>query len=177
MLRPLSLLTLLLLSACESSPEPEDSCAGFEFPLAADGPRNHVATCTSSACGNGQNPPNSGPHCANPLPCRTYDAEQPRCGWIHNLEHGHVVFLYNCPDGCPDEVEKLKTAMQSVATGSNGVRRAVLAPDPALPQRVAALVWRRTYLADSADPQALQCLVQLQDDPQVTPEAGLACVP
>ncbi len=169
-----ALPALLLLSACDSSSDP---CEGFGIQLAPESSAQHVSSCTSAACGDGTNPPSAGPHCADTLSCRVHNAEQPRCGWLHNLEHGHVVFLYNCPEGCPDEVAKLEAAMQTVGVGGNGVRRALLAPDSQLPKRVAALLWRRAYVADSADPEALMCLLRLQDDPAVTPEAGLACKP
>jgi hypothetical protein len=42
-----------------------------------------------------------------------------------------------------------------------------------MPHRIAAILWRRAYLADSADPEALRCLLQLQD--QEAPEPGLSC--
>lgn len=174
LLRALPLL--MLLPACGSTTD-SDACAKYDFTLSPQVTSNHVSTCSSAACGDGLNPPTSGPHCPTPLSCGTYTTEQPRCAWVHNLEHGHAVFLYNCPDGCPDEVEKLKQAAKSASVGSNGVTRAVVAPDSQLPQRVAAIVWRRAYVADSADPQALECLLKFQDDPQVTPEAGLACAP
>jgi hypothetical protein len=166
-------LPLLQLSACAAS----DPCEQHDFPLAPELSSPHVSTCTSTACGNALNPPNAGPHCATTLACRSYASEQPRCSWLHNLEHGHAVFLYNCPEGCADEVAKLEEAARSVAAGTNGVRRAVVAPDPQLPSRVAALLWRRTYAADSADPQAIQCLLRFQDALETTPEPGLACAP
>jgi hypothetical protein len=165
---------LLMLSSCDSTSEP---CEEFGVRLAPETSAVHVSTCSSAACGDGNNPPSAGPHCADTLSCRVHTTEQPRCAWLHNLEHGHAVFLYNCPEGCPDEVAKLEAAMQSVAAGGNGVRRALLAPDSQLPKRVAALLWRRSYVVDSADPKALECLLRLQDDAVVTPEAGLACKP
>ena len=27
--------------------------------------------------------------------------------WVHNLEHGYIVVLYNCPSGCPADVAAL----------------------------------------------------------------------
>jgi hypothetical protein len=167
----LSLLSLPLL-ACSSS-EPE-GCERFDFPLAPQVSATHVCSSTpSTACGNGLTPPTAGSHCNLTLSCQTYDTEQPSCFWLHNLEHGHAVFLYNCPEGCPDELAKLEQARNEARVGSNGVRRAVVAPASGLPNRVAAILWRRAYLADTADPEALRCLLQLQD--QEAPEPGLNC--
>ena len=54
-------------------------------------------------------PPASGPHYNNPgidgpIPAKFYgpdDGTRPE-GWIHNLEHGAVVILYNCKMGACD---------------------------------------------------------------------------
>lgn len=172
-LLPLALLLLLVSPLLACSTDPEDACDRFTFTLAPEATATHVASCSSTACGNGLNPPTAGPHCATPLSCQAYDTEQPPCAWLHNLEHGHAVLLYNCPEGCPEEVARLEQARNEARTGANGVRRALVAPAPGMPNRVAALLWRRAYLADSADPEALRCLLQLQD--QEVPEPGLAC--
>jgi hypothetical protein len=174
----LALLTVPALMACGSTSEPEpdpQGCARFTFTQSPAVAGTHVALCTSSACGNGENPPNAGTHCPTWLSCKAFTEEQPRCSWLHNLEHGHAVFLYNCPEGCPDEVAKLQAAVAQARVGSNGVHRALVAPDSQLPKRVAALLWRRTYLTDSADPEALKCLLELQDQDALEP--GLSCSP
>jgi hypothetical protein len=169
LVRALPLLLLPTLLACSTEAEP---CERFSFPLAPEPSTAHIS-CSSSACGNGMNPPNAGAHCGSILNCRVYDTEQPACVWLHNLEHGHAVFLYDCPEGCPEELAKLEQAMNEAPAGSNGVRRALIAPASGLTNRVAAILWRRSYLADSADPEALRCLLQLQD--QDAPEPGLSC--
>jgi hypothetical protein len=171
----LSLVLSTLLACGSTEPEDPEGCARFSFPLAPDVSAGHTSSCSSTACGNGQNPPTAGPHCGTTLACRVHDTEQPPCVWLHNLEHGHAVFLYDCPDGCPEELAKLEAARSQARVGSNGVRRAVVAPAAGLPHRVAALLWRRAYTADSADPEALRCLLQLQD--RDAPEPGLACAP
>lgn len=175
-----ALLSSLCLVACGSTnddpPTPGgEACERYTFPLSDTSTASHVSSCGSTACGNGENPPNSGMHCSTWLSCRSFDTEQPRCSWIHNLEHGHAVFLYNCPEGCADDVAKLEAAMAKAAVGSNGVRRALVAPDSQLPKRFAALLWRRTYLMDSVDPDALTCLLALQDVDANEP--GLVCPP
>lgn len=175
-----ALILALLPSILACSTEPEGpttttDCGRFTFELAPPAQTYHVASCSSASCGNGLNPPTAGPHCPYPLSCQSYDSEQSPCQWVHNLEHGHAVFLYDCPDGCPEEVAKLEQAQQEARVGSNGVRRAVVTPATGLPQRIAAILWRRAYLTDSADPEALRCLLQFQD--QDAPEAGLDCTP
>ncbi|RKH60742.1 DUF3105 domain-containing protein [Corallococcus llansteffanensis] len=182
MVRALPALLFSLCLACGSTTEDPptpggEACERFAFPLSDTPSASHVSSCSSTGCGNGENPPNSGMHCTTWLSCRSFTTEQPRCSWLHNLEHGHAVFLYNCPEegGCPDEVAKLEAARAIAAQGSNGVRRALVAPDAQLPKRFAALLWRRTYLMDSVDPEALECLLALQD--KEAPEPELGCSP
>jgi hypothetical protein len=169
-----ALLLVPMLACGPSEPEPLD-CSRYDLTLfqPPEGAR-HLA-CTSTACGGGLNPPTSGDHCGDTLRCRLYDTEQSRCVWLHNLEHGHAVFLYNCPEGCPDTVATLDAIRREAKAGSNGVVRAVVAPDSRIPMRVAALLWRRAWVADTPDPSALRCLLQLQD--LDAPEANLPCFP
>ena len=53
--------------------------------------------------------------------------------------------------------------------------RAVVAPDSRIPNRVAAVLWRRSWVSDTMDPQAVRCLLKHQDDE--APEPGLSCLP
>jgi hypothetical protein len=170
-------LPFLLLPVLACGPTvPEDAaCARFSFPQSPQpGSTVHLA-CSSTACGDGLSPPTSGPHCSNTAPCRVHEAALNPCVWLHNLEHGHAVFLYNCPEGCPDVIATLDALRQEVPLGTNGVARALIAPSPHLPSRVAALLWRRSWLSDSADPEALRCFLKLQDED--APEPGLSCLP
>jgi hypothetical protein len=110
-------------------------------------------------------PPASGPHYNNPgvdgpIPAKFYgpdDGTRPE-GWIHNLEHGAVVILYNCNMGaCTAENQ---TALQALTVNFPdspvcGVRAGVLAPVIArfdtMPEPYAALVWDRVLYMTSVD--------------------------
>ncbi|ATB39219.1 lipoprotein [Cystobacter fuscus] len=174
-LRLVHLLSWVLLSACGPSLPDDAECAPYDFPLSPAPASTQHVSCSSTQCGDGLNPPTSGPHCANTLSCRAYDTEPNRCMWVHNLEHGHAVFLYNCPEGCPEIVATLTELQKEARVGSNGVVRALVAPDSRIPTRVAALLWRRSWSADTPDPVALRCLLRLQD--QGAPEPELSCLP
>ena len=54
-------------------------------------------------------PPSSGRHYDTPAPLGFYDEPVAEGYWLHSMEHGDVVVLYNCPDGCPDMKAHLKT--------------------------------------------------------------------
>jgi hypothetical protein len=155
--------SLLLLSCQQQGP-----CSSPQQP--------HLGSCTDACCGDGQNPPTSGGHCADWLPCRLYTTEQNRCQWVHNLEHGHLVLLFNCPSGCPQIVSQLDAIRQSRPLGTNGVRRALVAPDPEIPGTVAAIVFGHSWVGDSVDQAQINQVIAHQDEPGV-PEAGLACTP
>lgn len=133
----------------------------------------HLASCTDPACGNGANPPLGGDHCPSWLPCRVYDLEQPRCEWIHNLEHGHAVFAYNCPSGCPELVTQL-TDLWSARQGSVQARRTLVTPDPSLPKKLAVVVWGFGWQGDTFDAAAVDVVLSHQDEE--APEKLLGCV-
>jgi hypothetical protein len=92
-------------------------------------------------------PPTSGPH--NPCWARWGRHDEPLQAerWVHNLEHGGVVFLYNCPDGCPDEVEILARIASRRA-------RHILAAYPDLPTRFALASWGHRLVSDCLDEAA-----------------------
>lgn len=54
--------------------------------------------------------------------------------WVHNLEHGGVVLLYHCPDGCEAEVSML-------AAFVSGHPRTLLTEYPDMEARFAVVAW------------------------------------
>lgn len=64
--------------------------------------------------------------------------------WVHNLEHGGVVFLYRCPDGCAD-------AVAALASFVDAHDRTILTPAPTLPARFAFVSWGYRLLTDCDD--------------------------
>jgi hypothetical protein len=132
----------------------------------------HVTSCEdASQCGDGLEPPVGGQHCPVWLNCRVWDTPQPRCEYIHNLEHGHIVLAYNCPSGCPDIVAQLTAYWMSKPTP----RRILVTPDPLLTTKVACMVWGWAWEGDHVDTAMFDEVVTHQD--QETTEAGLPCDP
>lgn len=65
------------------------------------------------------NPPNSGPHYLQPMPAGFYNVGEvnavfPESNIMHSLEHGYVVFWYNCSILSVSECEQLKAEIQEV---------------------------------------------------------------
>ena len=126
-------------------------------------PAIHVAIGTDIIWDS--NPPSSGPHYPIWAAYQTYSSPVPRGYYVHDLEHGAIVFAYNCADGdadCAGVAAALQAASDALpddplcAEEGTGVRvRTVITPDPLLDVPVAAAAWGYTYKADCVDPPSL----------------------
>lgn len=111
------------------------------------------------------NPPSSGPHCDSWGQYTTFvEPPLPRCNYIHNLEHGAVALLHNCPGGCADVTAGLASVVQAFK-GDPDCRpaRFVITPDPALTTKVAATAWGWTFTADCLDAPSAKALSDFVD--------------
>ena len=90
-------------------------------------------------------PPTSGPHLPHIAPWGIHTESIPRQLQVHNLEDGGVTVQYNCPDGCPDLVAKLKAVV------SGFEHQVILAPYPAMKTRFALTAWTRLDAFDDFD--------------------------
>jgi hypothetical protein len=78
--------------------------------------------------------------------------------WLHNLEHGAVVYLYNCPSGCPDLVQQLKDLYPTLPLGRNsrgGQPRALIMPYTDMDHKLAAVAWGWKLELDDFDKDLL----------------------
>jgi hypothetical protein len=128
-------------------------------------PGIHVPVGTVITSWN-SNPPSSGEH--YPIwgkwnHTNNASAPLPRGYYVHNQEHGGVVLLYNCPEGCPDEISAMQAIMADLPPdplcAAPGVStRTLITADPALPSgiRFAAAAWGFTYTADCFDVQSMR---------------------
>jgi hypothetical protein len=120
-------------------------------PASAD----HLTLCSDVSYDT--NPPSGGDHYALWPAFQTYDFPLPAGSLVHALEHGAIVFWYNCPDGCADEVAEVESFIAAEPTdplcaGTSAARRAVLVPYPDLGSRWAASSWGYALTADCFDP-------------------------
>ncbi len=90
-------------------------------------------------------PPSSGPHFSAWYP--TYglvEQEVPPGNWVHNLEHGAIVLLYNCPNGCPELVQEIRDFIPTLPRGRNarrGIPRMLAVPYNDIDTRLAVVAW------------------------------------
>lgn len=110
-------------------------------------------------------PPTSGCHynIANAAPVNpgVYGQEIPAEYWVHNLEHGYVVVLYNCPQGCPNEVQQLIAWRKSLPPDPAGqgvikYAKVVVLPWHTMKVKFAAVSWDWYQGWDSLDLKAVQ---------------------
>jgi hypothetical protein len=105
------------------------------------------------------NPPASGPHYPVWARFEEFTSVLPRGYWVHNLEHGAIVFLYR-PDTPAASVEALRGVFRGLPPDSTcGNVLALMTPDPELPKPIAAVAADWTLTADGVDAPTLQAFV------------------
>jgi hypothetical protein len=105
----------------------------------------HIQTLNETIPPYNSEPPTSGPHLPYVAPWGIHTEPIPRQLQVHNLEDGGVMVQYNCPDGCPDLVAKLK----AIVSGYD--RQVILAPYPGMKTRLALTAWTRVDAFDDFD--------------------------
>jgi hypothetical protein len=117
------------------------------------------------------NPPTSGCHFNesgnNPAPIQpgVYDQEIDAEYWVHNLEHGYIAVLYNCPTGCSDAVQQLITwrkglppdpAAAQQSAGAINYAKVIVLPWHTMSVKFAAVSWDYYQGWNSLDIKAIQ---------------------
>ena len=91
---------------------------------------------------NGHYPPTFGNHYDTPRPPGVYDSPVPEGNFVHDLEHGGIVILYNCPSSCPKLVTQLRGLLTSLPRDSQfGEIKLVVSPNSKIQQQLAVLAW------------------------------------
>ena len=81
----------------------------------------------------------------------------PAENWVHNLEHGAVVYLYECPDDCDADVAKLRDLVE-------GRPFALLTPYSGLSTRFAVVAWGHRLESDELDLDAFAAFYDAYSD-------------
>lgn len=101
-------------------------------------------------------PPASGPHYAVTLQYGLYEGEEvPAEYWVHNLEHGAIVVLYQCDQPCPDLVKSLGDMLDSFPESKWGNRKIVIVPYSRMATPLMAVAWNVQLPLDRFDAQTL----------------------
>jgi hypothetical protein len=123
----------------------------------------HVDNC--SALPDTSKPPAGGDHYGTWAAFQSYTFPIPHGFLIHSMEHGAVIFYYNCPSSCDSEVAQVQAFIDAqpedpLCLGQGTLRRAVLTPDPTLDVRFAMSAWGETLRADCFDSEAFGAFYQ-----------------
>jgi hypothetical protein len=140
-------------SACNPSPQEHEHDSL---------PAEHVPAPLPASSYN-SSPPSSGPHCGSWGSYAVYEASPlPACNFLHNLEHGAVALLYNCPDGCADVVAALEQILGQAPDDPDcgAAKRLLLTPYGEMDATIAAAAWGYTWTADCLDDSARASLLE-----------------
>jgi hypothetical protein len=157
-----SLLMVSSLSGCSSSVEshpgePMGACNAVATSY-ENGTRTHIDECSDTAYP--MSPPVFGDHYPFWAAFRTYDYPVPDGYLVHSLEHGAIVFFYDCPEGCSDEVSEVQSFIDDLPPdplcSEDVQRRVVLVPRPGTGSRWSASAWGYSLTADCFDRDLFQ---------------------
>jgi hypothetical protein len=104
--------------------------------------------------GYSTNPPTSGPHFSGWPSWGIHDEPISLPFQVHALEHGGVLVQYNCPQGCPQEVNFLSSVTQGYSS------QVILAPYQDMDSLIALTAWGKIELLDSFDLERIENFVK-----------------
>ncbi|MBI3152228.1 MAG: DUF3105 domain-containing protein [Chloroflexi bacterium] len=144
--------------------------AGESIPVMVSSP--HIPTDTDPGTYN-SDPPTSGPHYSEEAGAGFYDTNNytyPAAYLVHNLEHGYVIFWYNCElldeAGCTN----LKGQIQSVMDELGGVKL-IAYPWPSLDVPLVMTSWGRLQKFESFDAEAAKAFYRANLNRAPEPDA------
>ena len=153
----LAVLCFCLLPGCSSEVEshqgqPMGECNAVETRF-ENGSASHVAECSDIEYS--MSPPVFGDHYPVWAAYQTYDYPVPFGYLVHALEHGAIVLLYDCPEGCAEEVAEVQAFIDELPLdprcSSVVQRRVILAPAAGIGARWTAAAWGYSLRADCFD--------------------------
>ena len=132
---------------------------------------DHLRDITQPHDPYNSNPPTSGPHLPPvPRPGIYTQPKQPE-ELGHFMEHGGVWVLYNCPDGCEQDVSTLQDLTNSAIDRGRPV---ALAPFPSMDAKFAVVAWQYLLKQDELDRDKLNDFVS-RHACRYNPEGGPYC--
>lgn len=105
---------------------------------------NHVAVDSDPGTYN-SNPPTSGQHYPNELNTGFYETNNykyPQAYLLHNMEHGYVIFWYNCANLSASACSELKAQIKAVMDKVNNIK-VIAYPWDSIDVPVAMTSWGR----------------------------------
>jgi hypothetical protein len=111
------------------------------------------------------NPPASGTHYPVWTRPGVFLDEQPEGNWVHSLEHGYVVVLYNCPTDCPDLRDQLRAFYESAPKSRKyNYQKLIIQPNNKIEYPIVAVAWNRVLELEQFDEEKLKAFFQAYQD-------------
>jgi hypothetical protein len=137
--RPAPVLLVVALAGCGGdapvTPNPMPSTAPLGCPTTTPPVEAWVHVAEGSAITWQSDPPSSGAPYPTWARYAEFDTPVARGHWVHNLEHGGIVFLYR-PDIPAGTIDALRQAYRALPDDpACGHKRALLTPDPLMVQQ------------------------------------------
>lgn len=156
-------IVLLTRRGDTASPPPVPGEMHFDDPVTAQGRLyQHIPdTQPVTADPNGHYPPTFGNHYDTPRPTGIYDSPVLEGNFVHDLEHGGMVILYNCPSGCPEVVAQLNALLTSLPKDAQfGEVKLVVSPNSRIQHQLAVLAWDYELDLDGFDGKTIRAFYQ-----------------
>lgn len=103
--------------------------------------RNHVQPGSQIEYSN--YPPSSGDHYGSSLAWGVYDQPVDEGFWLHSMEHGGIVMLYNCEDDCTDLKTEMEDFYDSAPSNRCFEKRLIVMPyDRGMETPITILAWQ-----------------------------------
>ena len=130
-------LPLMLLLAC-GSPTLDDSdlCDACARECTVDMPAITSAAHVTDPVDYSDPPPAGGDHDGCWAPFGVHEDPLAPENWVHNLEHGAVVYLHDCLPGCADDLAAIEAMTATLTEGTW-----LITPYEGLTTRFAAISW------------------------------------
>ncbi|MFI5266929.1 MAG: DUF3105 domain-containing protein [Chloroflexota bacterium] len=113
----------------------------------------------------GHYPPVFGNHYDTWRPPGVYDSPIPEGNFMHDLEHGATVILYNCQSACPDMVDQFRGLLTSLPRSRDfNEVKLVVSPNSKIQHLIALLAWDYEQDLDSYDADAIRTFYQAHLD-------------
>ena len=121
-------------------------------------------------------PPTSGEHYSlvgtAPAPWGYHDETLPPEDWVHNLEHGGIAILYNCPSSCAGEQATIRRFVDGAPAEDKTNEVKLIATGYAVPgHRFALVAWGWRLYLDAWDPKMAEKFYEAHADqaPELVP--------
>ena len=156
-----------------NQPEPATAAGDLGETVQVLTDRGHVEVGTDPGLYN-SDPPTSGPHYDQPAEAGFYDSDpypsHPEGYLVHSLEHGYVIFWYNCDllsgPQCDDLKAQIKEVMQSEAN-----LKVIAFPWASIDVPVVMTSWGKLLKMETFDAQQAVAFVQANRNHAPEPDA------